>query len=369
VLLRRVCGHAGVINSRALSLLPAEITAKESPQNGLIREQALWKTEDLIPRDLAFLKQDFWEVLTQISALGITSVHEMIDGEETLELLDRAGSLPLDIFCYLPLAMSDRFGEIRRYFQAKKGRVEVVGVKIFADGSIGAGTAALEKPYRGEPENRGSLLFSDREMGECLENMVRLGVPFAIHAIGDRAISQILAVAPGTRKAGGLRERPHGWNRIEHAELLRNDHLEGVKRGGFSLSMQPNFVANWQAPGGLYEQKLGKRGRQANPFRQVWDAGIPLCFGSDSMPPGPLLGIQGALYHPVAAQRLSLWQAVLAYTRGSADAISRETSIGSIAVGCQADLVAVTPDFVESPDAAVIVMTVKAGEVVYSQAG
>jgi len=246
--------------------------------------------------------------------------------------------------------------------------VKVVGVKIFADGSIGAGTAALEAPYRGETGNRGSLLFSDREMGECLEKMVRLGIPFAVHAIGDRAIRQILDVAPET-----LRERPPGWNRIEHAELLRNDHLEGVKRGGFSLSMQPNFVANWQSPGGLYDERLGDRGRQANPFRQVWDAGIPCCFGSDSRPPGPLLGIQGALDHPVAAQRLPLWQAVLAYTRSGAAAVSQESRIGSIgwtrSPGYQADLVAVTADFVESPAAAAIVLTVKGGEIVYSRPG
>jgi len=104
--------------------------------------------------------------------------------------------------------------------------------------------------------------------------------------------------------------------------------------------MQPNFIGNWSGPGGLYEQELGPlRDSRSNPLRSVVDVGMPLAFGSDGMPVSPLYGLACAVCPPHRGQRLSLKEALTAYTAGGAYFAHEETEAGGIQVGKRADLV------------------------------
>ena len=129
-------------------------------------------------------------------------------------------------------------------------------------------------------------------------------------------------------------------HRLEHLELLHPEHLGWLRKLGLVASLQPNFVARWQMPGGLYEQRLGwSLAQKMNPFASIRAAGVPLAFGSDGMPFGPLFGLVGALQHPAPEERLSLTEALRAYTEGAAFACQIETKVGTIAEGMLADLV------------------------------
>jgi predicted amidohydrolase YtcJ len=214
----------------------------------------------------------------------------------------------------------------------------LLGVKIYTDGSIGARTAALREPYADE-DSRGELLRTAEEIAETAERATELGLQLKAHAIGDRAID---AVLDGIEQAGVPPElRP----RIEHAEMLHEDHLERMNELGVTAVMQPNFVANWQHEGGLYEQALGeKRASTMNPFASVLEAGVELAFSSDGMPYGPVYGIDGAVNHPSPDERLTVEQAVRAYTRTAAYALGDEHARGVLQEGALGDAIVLGED-------------------------
>src|SRR3972149_305770 len=127
----------------------------------------------------------------------------------------------------------------------------------------------------------------------------------------------------------GSLQAPDSRHRIEHFELPGEAALEIAKAQGLVVSMQPNFVGRWSQAGGLYEQRLGERYEGNNPFREVLDHKIPLCFRSAGIPSGPPPGIQAAVNAPFAEQRLTVEEALRAYTAGGAYATSEEAKKGT----------------------------------------
>jgi predicted amidohydrolase YtcJ len=133
-------------------------------------------------------------------------------------------------------------------------------------------------------------------------------------------------------------------------------------------SMQPNFIVQWSGPGAMNEQRLGaQRSAGSEALRSVWSRGIPLAFGSDNMPFGPLYGLQGAVHHPVEDQQLPPMVALRAYTEGSAYAVHAERWLGTVEVGKVADLVLLDADPDEAEDLTRVqaVATVLGGELVH----
>jgi len=180
-------------------------------------------------------------------------------------------------------------------------------VKIFTDGSIGARTAALREGYV-DKTGWGLLLLPDGELRALLQTCFERRVTVAIHAIGDAALEQVVGAFENVT---GKRPLPTGWGSIEHAELLDDELLSRIKPLGVTLSVQPNFVAQWGQPGGLYEEALGRaRFERMNPFGEIRRLGIPLTFGSDCMPLNPALGLRGAVHHPNEVYRLPVGDAL-----------------------------------------------------------
>ncbi len=244
------------------------------------------------------------------------------------------------------------------------------GLKIFTDGSIGAATAAVFKPYKRQKDNLGMLLIEKKKMSSILKKAIAGRIQTVTHAIGDRAIEMVISAFEGLseEEKEAVRTQRH---RIEHAEMITEDQIRRAVSLGLILSMQPNFVENWQLEGGLYDQRFdSERVDNMNSFRVALDNGARMCFGSDGMPLGPLYGIYAATTHPNPKVRISVEEALRCYTLESAYASFLEHTVGSLKVGNRADFVVLSNDILTTLPQRIneicIEMTMMGGEVVYS---
>ncbi len=340
VALRRIDGHLWVVNSKALSLMnlppdhPFVFKVGNEP-NGLLAEDAIRFLHPFTEPSLAEKREALKAAGTIALRHGVTTMADLYADLEVYEAAVKDGDLPIRFVCCVPPATAQQLKQPLSW-SIERERCEVKFVKLFLDGSIGARTAALRTPYADAPQESGRLLLRDRTVEGLMLEFNEMGWALAVHAIGDLAIDQAIEALRFTRMEGTRWQR----HRLEHLELLQPEHLGWLRKLGVVASMQPNFVARWQMPGGLYEQRLGwERAQKMNPFASVRKAGVPLAFGSDGMPFGPLFGIVGALRHPAPEERLPLTEALRAYTEGAAFACLLETKVGTIAEGMLADLI------------------------------
>jgi hypothetical protein len=311
VVMRRVCGHLAVLNARALS--GAAIRWPDLPADGVLTEDRVMGLAALWPATPAERERALRDAQEAALRLGIVRVSEM-GGEGSTDAylgLLKHGTLKLDVHLFFKPTQIDLALRLRQEGWLTQGRLHLGGVKLYADGSIGARTAALREPYADRPD-AGRLLYTDAELLRLFEQCRAHELPVAVHAIGDAAIAQVVATAEAIVARRGLPS--HGWASIEHAELLDAELLERAVAARLRFSMQPNFIARWGEPGGLYATALGpERWRRMNPLRAVRETGAVLVFGSDGMPMDPALGLQGAVRHPVEASRLSAEEALEIY--------------------------------------------------------
>ncbi len=294
--------------------------------------------------------------------LGITAVGDMIRDRRVPRAyrdLARDGDLGLRVRLNYWTDFLDALAEAGLTTGDGDELVRVGAVKSYTDGSLGARTARLSEPYTdadasgGDDEGedpRGQWVVMPDELREHVERADALGLQFCAHAIGDEAIAATLDAFADTDAANAR-------HRVEHAEVLTDDLVERFAEVGAVASVQPNFL-KWAREGGLYESRLGhERTRASNRYAALADAGVPLAFGSDTMPLGPLFGVQQAVTAPAPAQRLDVTEAVRAYTHGAAYALREEDRFGTIQPGKRADLVvlaespwAVAPDAIADID-------------------
>ena len=213
-----------------------------------------------------------------------------------------------------------------------------VGGCIFVDGSFSSHTAALDYPYTDRPETSGTLYFQEEEVLDFVCNSMKHHLTVTMHAIGTRAIRQVLNAYRLGRKAF-----PHsaGILRIEHFELPNPDLIDEAVMMNVILSMQPAYEYFWGGPGNMYEERLGiRRRKRTNPFRTLLEHGCVIAGGSDSdvTPIDPLLGVHAAVNHPTETERISVMEALKMFTCNGAKAIGQADQKGIIAPGYLADL-------------------------------
>jgi len=326
---RRICGHVGVANDALLKLLTTGRFVDAA--GGRIAEDAVFDANRLTrpPREALVDAMD--GAIAALHALGITAVHDIVDPstiDTYVEGLEASGR-PLRIDAYVHVS-ADGFDDARDRLEEAAG-VNVVGIKIFSDGSLGARTAALHAPYADAPGDGELLVGRDalmRELSACREN----DIACAVHAIGDRALSTVLTAMERT----GVEDARF---RVEHAEIMGDEELATCARLRVPLVMQPNFVRNWAGEGGLYETRLGReRWHRNNRFASLLKAGVPFVFSSDGMPAGPLYGMRGATHHPVAEEKIGPAEALRRYTT-AVRALAGEEDGHGIEIGSPADLV------------------------------
>ena len=336
----RVDGHMAVLNEAAQRELNVE--------KGYLYEDELFQLHAVLPeRDT---EGAFKAALTRAHQEGVTSIHDNPMDVSNFYLYQKMKCTSLRVCVNLPVSVLDAVNQVQLRTGFGDEWVRFGGIKIFTDGSIGAKTAAVSFNYKNE-ENNGLLIYEDTKLKEILEKAHPNQT--VIHAIGDRAIQQVLTCSqPGER------------NRIEHAELVTDAQIQKIKELGLILSMQPNFL-KWSHPGGLYDDRFGTG--IDNRVATLKKAGIPIVFGSDCMPFSPLYGIEQVVKAPFEEQRVSVMDALAMYTKNGAYASFEERSKGTIEPGKLADFVVLSGDPREEDISAIEVdMTIVGGEVVYS---
>ena len=344
----RVDLHMASVNSAALGILSIpphtrgfEIDPSGHP-TGVLKEEALARIWDFIwPSPDRFAKS-FLRVARAALALGITTVHDIVNETElrAYQIAKAVGHLPLRVYVMArePLLPYFAAAGLARRFGDEWLRLGAI--KVFSDGSLGARTAALLEPYADEPRETGHLIHSPDELRTLVARIHDAGFQAAVHAVGDRAIETVVdAMERAIPDGHSLRHR------IEHAELLHPEHIDRMKDHGIVASCQPNFVGRWSFPGGMYERRLGpERLRRNNPYREILEKRVVLAFGSDGMPYGPLGGIHAAVNAPFDVQRLTVDEAFVAYTRGGALAGTEESETGTLTPGALGDAVILDGD-------------------------
>src|SRR5438876_467929 len=166
--------------------------------------------------------------------------------------------------------------------------------------------------------------------------------------LGDEALRLVTETLASVAEENPRETLRH---RIEHYELPDEDVLRQTKQAGLVASCQPNFIGQWSGPGDVYEDRLGSvRMARNNPYRRIARLGIPLCFGSDGMPYGPLYGIHWAVNGYFEDQRISPEEAFRAYTAGGAYASFEELQKGTLETGKFADFVVLEGNPFHNPE-------------------
>ncbi|MDZ7745403.1 MAG: amidohydrolase [Halobacteriales archaeon] len=267
------------------------------------------------------------------NALGVTGIHDMCRRSHKPRVfrdLDARDELTLRVRLNYWANHTDAVVETGLRSGYGSELVQTGAIKTFTDGSFGGRTAKLREPYA-DGDTDGQWVVDPDELDELVTAAAAADLQFTAHAIGDAAVAETLDVL-ADHDARQLRHR------IEHAELLTDELVSRFAETGVVASVQPNFL-KWAREGGLYASRLGERRREVMPFRHLLDAGVPLAFGSDCMPLDPLFGIEQAITAPESSQRLTVTEALRAYTFGGAYAAGRESELGTLEVGKRADIV------------------------------
>ena len=284
VLLIRVDGHVGVVNSKAVDLLGLEEGEHFDPEKGHLFEEALWEAANRMKPKGERLRRCILRGLEEARGKGIVEVHDFVDPEVARIYAEMAEELPVRVVL---MPYYEGYREVLRLLD-RSGcgeRVQLGWVKVYVDGSIGARTAYLKQPYADRREWRGVLLKNWEEIARIVEELEDQGLRVSLHAIGDGAIEECLRAFEEV----GPRLKHH---RIEHAELIIEDQAERAKRLNLLLCVQPNFNPYFM---GTYVKALGEeRAKRANPIRMIDSVGVDMIFGSDMMPFDPHFGFRYA---------------------------------------------------------------------------
>lgn len=327
VVLTRVCGHIGVLNSRAMDELGVGARTGEEYERdsagrltGIVKETALAEALARLPRTPEGAASALQAVEAEAAKLGLATLHCIVSPEgfreelTALAQLEAAGTLALRYRVYVPPEALGFVRERGLLSRLRTDRVRINGVKMFADGSLGARTAALRQPYSDDPSNSGILRMTDEGLAKAVELVDGLGLQAMVHAIGDRAVEQ--AIDALARVAGNGNPRRH---RIEHAGLLPRDLRAKMARYGIRAAVQPLFVTSdtW-AIDRLGEERI----RDYYPIRSMLEDGIVTSGASDSPVESisPILGMWAAMTRGGMVPEESLGQedAVALYTSRAA---------------------------------------------------
>ena len=384
VILSRIDGHCCSVNSRALEILniPAGTAGYEMENGrptGVLKEPAIHMLDQIPEIHGAFaasmeeLAKGLKLAMRRAHELGVTSVHDIYLGSEEIKAYRRLkdkGELRIRV------SLSPRVEYLAEVIKLGLGptfgddKLRLGAVKILADGSTGARTAALVEPYSDDPQESGLLIWAEEELEDMVLKAHENGIQLAIHTIGDRALELVLDCFEKANKEGGEKDLRH---RIEHFSMASRNQIERAAHLNIIASMQPNFVGGWGLPGGEDEARLGTdRLRQMNPFAWVREAGMKMAFGSDCMPFSPLYGIHWAVNAPFPSQKISPAEAFKAYTVGGAYATFEEDYKGTIEEGKLADLIILDRNPFSNPEVIKdthVRFTMIDGEVVYDEIG
>lgn len=389
VWVNRLDGHMSLANSLALKL--AGVTSEtadikggtivrdqQGMPTGIFKDNATVLIDKVVPDQSPAQKNTaLKKAMDYVSAQGVTSVHS-VGSWGDLEVYKQAHQnreLTTRIYAGVPLSSWQRLEE--KIDQSGQGddQLRVGLLKGFVDGSLGSHTAAFFEPFDDDPDNKGLMVNSEQDLYQWTKNADQAGLQVAIHAIGDRANHVLLNIYEKVIDEDGEKDRRF---RIEHAQHLQKDDIPRFSKLGIIPCMQPYHAID---DGRWAEKVIGDRIQTTYAFKDLFESGAKVAFGSDWFvaPPTPLEGIYAAVTRRtldgknpegwVPEQKITLDQALEAYTINAAYASFEEDKKGSIEVGKLADFVLLSDDLFYIPPEYIkdlmVLMTVVGGRVVY----
>jgi predicted amidohydrolase YtcJ len=391
VLLYRLDGHMALANSAALRLAKIDRRTRDIPggvivrdpsgePTGVLKDEAMNPVEALIVRTDAQRDAALKRALEHAAARGVTAfAHVSVPLAElgAYQRARQAHALTARAALYFPI---EHWREVADTV-AKIGRgddwVWIGGVKGYMDGSLGSTTALFYEAYQDDPSTSGVLTTPEDSMRAWIGGSDSAGLQVMVHAIGERANGLLLSIYDSVARAHGARDRRF---RVEHAQHLRREDIPRFPRLGVIASMQPYHAID---DGRWAEKRIGpERIKTTYAFRSLLDRGAVLAFGSDwtVAPIEPLFGIYAAVTRRtldgknpdgwVPQEKISVEEALRAYTMGNTYGVFAEDRRGKLAAGYLADLVLIDRDLTRIPpeeiEQAAIKATVVGGRVVYT---
>ena len=366
VFVNRLDGHMALANAAALRA--AGVTAAtaapvggEIPRTasgepiGIFKDRAMDLIDRVIPepspeqRDSALAR-----ALAHAASLGVTATAHMSAAWADLasyRRLARANRLTLRAFLYFPIEGWRAVAESVSHGGAGDDWVRIGGVKGYMDGSAGSRTAYFFDPFADSAGYRGLMQQPESDMRAWIGAADSAGLQLAVHAIGDRANAILLAIFDSVARAHDPRDRRF---RIEHAQHLRAEDIQKFGARRVVASMQPYHAID---DGRWLVVRIGpERVKTTYAFRTLLDSDAPLAFGSDwtVAPLDPMLGVYAAVTRRtldgknpggwVPEQKITVGEALRAYTYGNALATFNEQKWGTLAAGRLADVVVLDRD-------------------------
>jgi hypothetical protein len=399
VFLVRIDGHIAVANTRALQLGSITIASRD-PQGGkidrnengeptgILRETAQAAIEAVVPKPSHQLRRQGIELaLADLAEHGVTSAQDYSPNWESFQIyeeLEKEGKLTARISEWLPFDEPVEDLSAKRESHPQSDLMLHTGMlKGFMDGSLGSHTAAMLEPYADDPSNSGLPRYEAAKLNELTKERVLAGFQIGFHAIGDKGVQMALdAFAEAEKAAREAHVRgPRGDDefrlRIEHAQVTTPAEIARFKELKVIASMQPSHLLSdirWA------QDRLGpKRAATSYAWLAFLNKGVSLAFGTDYPvePVSPFRGLYAAVTRKsengkqeyFADQRLTMDQAISAYTTGSAFAEFEEKEKGKLISGMLADFVVLDRDVSgASPEkllATKVLRTVLGGKTVY----
>jgi len=399
VFLDRVDGHLAVANTRALQLANITLASKDpeggkidrdenGQPTGILREGAQKAVRAVIPQPTHEERRHGIEVaLADLAEHGVTSAQDYSPNWENFQIyedIEKEGKLTARISEWLPFNDSVDELKTKRDSHPQSDLMLHTGMlKGFMDGSLGGHTAALLEPYADDPKNSGLPQYDAAKLNDMAKERVLAGFQLGFHAIGDKGVQMALDAFAEAEKAAkeGKVKAPNGGDdfrlRVEHAQVVTPAQIAQFKQLKVIASMQPSHLLTdirWA------EDRLGaKRAATSYAWAAFLNKGVTLAFGTDDPvePVSPFRGLYAAVtrksvdgkqeYFP--EQKITMDQAIAAYTTGSAFAEFEEKEKGKLVPGMLADFVVldrdVTASSAEKVLATKVLRTVVGGKTVY----
>ena len=393
VFINRLDGHEALANAAAMRAAKVTRDSKvpfggemlrdaRGEPTGIFKDNALNMIGAAIP-DPSPEQEDSAaaRALAYAASLGVTATANMSASWANLaayKRMERAGRMTARVFLYLPIEDWRAVAESAAHDRGDDW-VKIGGVKGYMDGSAGSRTAYFFEPFSDSAGYSGLMHQPEPDMRALVGGADSAGLQIAVHAIGDRANAIILAIYDSVAHAHGARDRRF---RVEHAQHLRPQEIPLFGQRRVVPSMQPYHAID---DGRWVEKRIGpERIKTTYAFRRLLDTDAPLAFGSDwtVAPLDPMLGVYAAVTRRtldgknpngwVPDQKITVGEALRAYTYGNAWATFNEQKWGTLAAGRFADVVVLDRDpFVVPPDSLGTIKpryTIVGGKVVYRRA-